>query len=81
MTVLEGESLLNDASALVVLRTSLLAVTAGFSLGDAVADFVRAVVDRTLPPVNAWTGLVAWRRRSIAFGVNSTSGFCGRAHA
>ena len=44
MTVLEGESLFNDASALVVLRTALLAVTAGFSLGDAVVDFVRAVV-------------------------------------
>ncbi|NYE38087.1 CPA1 family monovalent cation:H+ antiporter [Nocardioides cavernae] len=43
MTVLEGESLLNDASALVVLRTALLAITAGFSLGDAVLDFVRAV--------------------------------------
>ena len=43
MTVLEGESLLNDASALVVLRTALLAITAGFSLGDAVFDFVRAV--------------------------------------
>lgn len=44
MTVLEGESLFNDASALVVLRTALLAITAGFSLGDAVVDFVRAVV-------------------------------------
>ncbi|MBS2938004.1 sodium:proton antiporter [Nocardioides sp. J2M5] len=44
MTVLEGESLLNDASALVVLRTALLAVTAGFSLTDALFDFVRAVV-------------------------------------
>ena len=43
MTVLEGESLFNDASALVVLRTALLAITAGFSLGDAVVDFVRAV--------------------------------------
>ncbi|WP_307814067.1 cation:proton antiporter [Nocardioides baculatus] len=44
MTVLEGESLFNDASALVVLRTALLAITAGFSLGDAVVDFARAVV-------------------------------------
>ncbi|WP_420819080.1 cation:proton antiporter [Nocardioides oleivorans] len=44
MTVLEGESLVNDASALVVLRTALLAITAGFSLGDAVFDFARAVV-------------------------------------
>lgn len=43
MTVLEGESLFNDASALVVLRTALLAITAGFSLGDAIVDFVRAV--------------------------------------
>ncbi|HLV54698.1 MAG TPA: sodium:proton antiporter [Actinotalea caeni] len=45
MTVLEGESLLNDASALVLLRTAVVAVTAAsFSLGDAVWEFARAVV-------------------------------------
>lgn len=45
MTVLEGESLLNDASALVLLRTAVIAVAAGsFSLGDAVWEFATAVV-------------------------------------
>ena len=45
MTVLEGESLVNDASALVVLRTAVAAIAAtGFSLGDAILDFVWAVV-------------------------------------
>ncbi len=31
--------------------------------------------------MKASTGLVAWRRRSMAFGVKTTSGFCGRSHA
>ena len=46
MAVLEGESLVNDASALVVLRTAVaaIAVTGSFSLGDAVLDFLWAVV-------------------------------------
>jgi len=46
MTVLEGESLVNDASALVVLRTAVaaLAVTTHFSLGHTVLDFAWAVV-------------------------------------
>lgn len=44
MTVLEGESLLNDASALVLLRTAIAATTVGFSLTDALWDFGRAVL-------------------------------------
>lgn len=46
MRVLEGESLVNDASALVVLRTAVaaLAVTTHFSLGHTVLDFAWAVV-------------------------------------
>lgn len=44
MTILEGESLLNDASALVLLRTAVVAATTlEFSLGDAVWEFARAV--------------------------------------
>lgn len=43
-TMLEGESLLNDATALVILRTALLAVVAGsFSFGASVLSFVWAV--------------------------------------
>nr|WP_202888019.1 sodium:proton antiporter [Kribbella solani] len=50
MTVLEGESLVNDASALVVLRTALaaLAVTTHFSLGHTALDFAWAVVGAIL---------------------------------
>jgi NhaP-type Na+/H+ or K+/H+ antiporter len=50
MTVLEGESLVNDASALVVLRTAIAAISAasGFSLGDTVLDFGWAVAGAAL---------------------------------
>ena len=45
MTVLEGESLVNDASALVVLRAALAAVSVGtFSLGQTALSFLWAVV-------------------------------------
>jgi CPA1 family monovalent cation:H+ antiporter len=50
MTVLEGESLVNDASALVVLRTAVaaLAVTTHFKLGHTILDFAWAVVGAIL---------------------------------
>lgn len=44
VTVLEGESLINDASALVLLRTAIAAMGGLFSLGDAVLSFGWAVV-------------------------------------
>lgn len=44
MSVLEGESLVNDASALVVLRTAIAAVGAGFSFWGALGEFALAVV-------------------------------------
>jgi len=46
MSVLEGESLVNDASALVVLRTAVagLAATSAFSFGHTALDFGWAVV-------------------------------------
>lgn len=43
-TMLEGESLLNDATALVLLRTSTAAIAAGFSFGDAILSFLWAVL-------------------------------------
>ncbi|MBM7518015.1 cation:proton antiporter [Nocardioides nitrophenolicus] len=57
MTILEGESLVNDASALVVLRTALAAIGTGsaFSLGGTIGDFAWAVVGAGLV---GW--LVAW---------------------
>ncbi len=44
MTILEGESLVNDASALVLLRSALAALAGSFSFWRSVGDFVVAVV-------------------------------------
>lgn len=44
VTLLEGESLLNDATALVLLRTATVAVASGFAFGDAVATFAWGVL-------------------------------------
>lgn len=62
-TLLEGESLLNDATALVLLRTALLAVAAGsFSVGAAVGSFAWGVLIAVV--VGALVGLLAMRLRS-----------------
>ena len=42
VTILEGESLLNDATALVALRTAVLAMSAVVTWQDVTVDFVRA---------------------------------------
>ncbi|HWD83153.1 MAG TPA: sodium:proton antiporter [Kribbella sp.] len=77
MTVLEGESLVNDASALVVLRTALaaLAVTTHFSLGRTLLDFVWAVVGAVL--IGAVVGLstVLLRQRLDDPVLNTTISF------
>lgn len=44
VAILEGESLLNDASALVLLRTAIAAAAASFSLGGFVGTFAYSVV-------------------------------------
>ncbi|MDR1355666.1 MAG: sodium:proton antiporter [Propionibacteriaceae bacterium] len=44
VTVLEGEALFNDASALVLLRSAIAAVSASFSFWHITLDFVYAVV-------------------------------------
>lgn len=44
VTMLEGESLLNDATALVLLRTAVAAIAASFSLWGAIGTFVWGVV-------------------------------------
>ena len=44
VTLLEGESLLNDATALVLLRTAVAAVASGFSFGAGVANFAWGVM-------------------------------------
>lgn len=62
-TMLEGESLLNDATALVLLRTAVLAVVAGtFSFGAAVGNFLWAVVIAIV--IGAVIGALALRLRS-----------------
>ncbi len=43
LTMLEGESLLNDASALVLLRSAIAAAAGGVALGGVVLDFLWAV--------------------------------------
>jgi NhaP-type Na+/H+ or K+/H+ antiporter len=44
VTLLEGESLLNDATALVLLRTATVAIAGGFALGDTVLTFFWGVL-------------------------------------
>ena len=44
VTLLEGESLLNDATALVLLRTAVAAVASGFAFADGVANFAWGVL-------------------------------------
>lgn len=62
-TMLEGESLLNDATALVILRTALLAVVAGsFSFGASVLSFVWAVF--VAIAIGALVGSLAIRLRA-----------------
>lgn len=62
-TMLEGESLLNDATALVLLRTALLAIVAGtFSFGAAIQSFAWAVVIAIV--IGSLVGVAALRLRS-----------------
>lgn len=48
ITVLEGEGLLNDASALVVLRSAVAATAASVSFGEVLGDFAWAVAGAVL---------------------------------
>ncbi|WP_396656105.1 cation:proton antiporter [Microbacterium sp.] len=65
VTMLEGESLLNDATALVLLRTAIAAIAGSFSLWGAIGAFawavliaavVGAVVGMLIVRVRAWVG-------------------------
>lgn len=64
VTILEGESLLNDASALVTLRTAIAALAGGFSLWEAGADFVIAAGGGVAVGL-ACFAVVAWLRRRL----------------
>lgn len=75
MTVLEGESLVNDASALVVLRTAVAAIAGTFSLWHAVGEFVLAVVVAVVVGVVVGALTVRLRARLGDPVLNSTVSF------
>ncbi len=64
LVILEGESLVNDATALVLYRTAVLAmVTGAFSLGDAAGSFVLGAVGGVLVGVAiGWLAILALER-------------------
>ncbi len=64
LVILEGESLINDATALVLYRTAVVAMVTGvFSLGDAVGTFVLAAVGGVaIGLAVAWIALLALAR-------------------
>lgn len=62
VTMLEGESLLNDASALVILRSAVAAIAGSVSLGWVALDFVWAVVAAVV--IGMVVGQVSLRLRS-----------------
>lgn len=76
ITMLEGESLLNDATALVLLRSAVAAVAAGFSFWGTVGTFVWGVVIAVI--FGVIVGLVSLRvRHWIAHpAANTALGFC-----
>ncbi|GAA4173184.1 sodium:proton antiporter [Gryllotalpicola koreensis] len=60
VALLDGESLLNDATALVLLRTAIVAVAASFSFWGAVGSFAfSVVVASVIGWVVGWLGLIA----------------------
>ncbi|GAA5034052.1 cation:proton antiporter [Microbacterium fluvii] len=75
VTMLEGESLLNDATALVLLRTAIAAIAAGFAVGGAIGAFAWGVlVALVVGAIVGWLALRlrAWVRNSAA---NTAIGF------
>ena len=63
VAILDGESLLNDATALVLLRTAIVAASATFSFWGAVGDFAFAVaVAVAIGLVVGWLNLVVRAR-------------------
>jgi Na+/H+ antiporter len=72
VTVLEGESLLNDATALVALRTSIAAASGAVSLVGISVDFVLAASVGIAAGLLAFL-VVAWVRRHVTDPVLDTS--------
>ncbi|ALJ22276.1 cation:proton antiporter [Microbacterium sp. No. 7] len=63
VTMLEGESLLNDATSLVLLRSAVAAAAAGFSFWGTVGSFAWGVVAAVI--VGAIVGYLALRLRAL----------------
>lgn len=64
VTILEGESLLNDATAIVALRTAIAAIGAGVTAWQVAGDFLLAVVGGALAGFVIFR-VVAWFRPRI----------------
>jgi monovalent cation/hydrogen antiporter len=75
VVILEGESLLNDASALVVLRTAIIATSIGFSFWQALGSFAYAVAVAVLVGGLAAVLNLAIRRRVHDEAVNTVLSF------
>ncbi len=75
VTMLEGESLLNDATALVVLRTAVAGAGASVSLGGALGDFAFAVVVAAVIGFVVGHANVALRARVPDAAVNTAISF------
>ena len=65
VTILEGESLLNDATALVSLRTAIAAISGGVAVREVGLDFVVAAGGGVAIGI-AFFALVAWLRKRIS---------------
>jgi monovalent cation/hydrogen antiporter len=75
VTVLEGESLLNDASALVLLRSAVAATAASVSLWHVAGDFVRSVLIAVVVGVVVGRLNLVLRRRVADAAVSTTISF------
>lgn len=74
MHILEGESLLNDASGLVCLRFAVAAaLTGSFSIGTAAANFVWVAVGG-IAVGSGLTWLVAWAKTAVTRRIGEESG-------
>lgn len=75
VAILDGESLLNDATALVLLRTAIAAAAAAFSFWGAVGDFAIAVVVAVLVGGVVGYGNLVVRARVTSAPVNTALSF------
>jgi CPA1 family monovalent cation:H+ antiporter len=73
--ILEGESLLNDATALIVLRTAIVATSLGFAFWPTVLDFVLAIGVAIIVGILAAHANLAIRRRVQEEAVNTILSF------